>query len=79
LEECIRQVWKKAGVTIEEPVAKLRLMGNPEKTERLILAWFSISFSYVVNCFRFSILTTAATFGSLAKAYTRHLATLSIR
>jgi hypothetical protein len=64
---------------IEEPVVMLRLMGNPEKTERLILDWFSISFSYVVNCFRFSFLQPAATFGSLAKAYTRWFAPLSIR
>ncbi len=53
MQECIRQVWKKAGVTIEEPVVKLRLMGKPEKTERLILDWFSISVSYVMNCFCF--------------------------
>ena len=46
-------MWKKAGVTIEEPVVKLRLMGKPEKTERLILDWFSISVSYVMNRFRF--------------------------
>ena len=38
---------------IEEPVVKLRLMGKPEKTERLILDWFSISVSYVMNRFRF--------------------------
>lgn len=43
LQECMRQVWKKEGVMIEEPVVKSRLIGNPEKTERLILAWFSIS------------------------------------
>ena len=53
MQECIRQVWKKAGVTIEESVVKLRLMGNPEKTERLIFDWFSISVSYVMNRFRF--------------------------
>lgn len=44
---CIRQVWKKAGVTIEDPDVMARLIGNPEKTDRLILAWFSISFSFI--------------------------------
>ena len=78
LQECIRQVWKKAGVTIEEPVVKFRLMGNPLKTERLILDWFSISLFLRGEFVSFSSFTTAATFGSLAKAYTRHLAPLSI-
>ena len=72
-------MWKKAGVMIEEPNVTVRLMGNPEKTERLILDWFSILVSYVVNYLRFSFLPTAATFGSLAKAYTRWFAPLSIR
>lgn len=78
MQECIRQVWKKAGVMIEESVVKLRLMGNPEKTERLILAWFSISFSYVVNRFVFVLRLAAATLCSLAKAYTRRFAGVSI-
>jgi len=42
----MRQEWKKAGVTIKESVVTARLMGNPEKTDRLILAMFSISCSY---------------------------------
>lgn len=41
-------------------------MGNPEKTERRILAWFSISFSYLVKIvsvtFRDYIVTTYANY-----------------
>ncbi len=77
----MRQVCRKAGVTINEAVVKLRLMGNPEKTERLILDWFSISFSYVMNqfCFVFSIfLNGGCNLVQLGKAYTRTFAILSI-
>lgn len=73
----MRQDWKKAGVTIEESVVKARLMGKPEKTDRLILARFSISVSYVMNCFRF-VFNNGCNLCSMAKAYTRHLAALSI-
>jgi hypothetical protein len=57
-------VWKKAGVTVEESVVKLRLIGNPEKTERLILDWFSISFFLSGESVLVSFLTTAATFAA---------------
>ena len=54
----MRKERGKAGValtTMFEPDVWLRLMGNPEKTDRRILAWFSISIFLFRCCVGFDL------------------------